>query len=124
MYDEMPNYFRQRFAVVDGGLFPNRNPEIGDIRVRFTAVQPRQSTVVGAYSGGYIVPAKTEAGEIAILREGNLSLDELTAAEKSSNRNVGIFLKIVAGMLALGGIVLAGIGIRQGGSIIAVRSRT
>lgn len=123
MYDEMPNYFQQRFAVVDGGLFPNRSPEIGDIRVTFTAVQPRQSTVVGAYSGGHIVPAKTQAGEIAILREGNLSLDELADAEKSSNRNVGIFLKIVAAMLAVGGIVLAGIGIRQSGSGTPLRAQ-
>jgi hypothetical protein len=116
MYDEMPNYFRQRFAIVDGGLFPNRDPEIGDIRVRFTAVQPRQSTVVGAYSNGSIVPAKTEAGEIAILREGNLSLEELGDAEKSSNKSIGIFLKIVAAMLAIGGVVLAGVGIRQSGA--------
>lgn len=123
MYDTMPNYFQQRFAILDGGLFPNRSPEIGDIRVRFTAVQPRQSTVVGAYSGGKIVPAKTEAGEIAILREGNLSLDELADAEKSSNRSVGIFLKIVAAMLAVSGVVLAGIGIRQGGSVVPARSR-
>jgi hypothetical protein len=116
MYDAMPSYFQQRFAMVDGGLFPNRNPEVGDIRVRFTSVQPRQSTVVGAYSGGYIVPAKTGAGEIAILQEGNLSLEELGESEKTSNRTIGIVLKILAGLLAAGGVVLAGVSLRQGGS--------
>jgi hypothetical protein len=112
MYDGMPLYFQQRFAIVDGELFPDRNPEIGDIRVRITAVQPRQSTVVGAYSNGFIVPAKTEAGEIAILRPGNLSLEELVEEEKSSNQSVGVFLMIVAAMLSFGGSATIFLGLR------------
>ncbi|NTF17913.1 hypothetical protein G6L37_05820 [Agrobacterium rubi] len=113
LYDQMPSYFRQRFSLVDGELFPNREARIGDIRVTFSFVPSQQSTIVGAYSNGSIVPAKTDAGTIAILREGNLSLEELAAAEKSSSASIGIFLKIVAGMLALGGLILGVIGIRM-----------
>lgn len=113
MYDRMPSYFRQRFAVVDGELHPNRAARIGDIKVSYTYVPARQSTVVGAYSNGMIVPAQTDAGSIAILREGNLSLEELAAAEKSSSASVGLFLKIVAGMLGIGGLVLTVVGFRM-----------
>lgn len=103
MFDSMPSYFRQRFALVNGELHPNRDPQIGDIKVAFTYVPSRQSTVVGAFNEGAIVPAKTEAGEIAILREGNLSLEELAAQEKASSASLGLFLKILAGVLGAGG---------------------
>lgn len=119
MFDSMPSYFRQRFAVVGGELHPNREPRIGDIKVTFSYVPSRQSTVVGAYGNGGIVPANTEAGTIAILREGNLSLEELGAAEKSSSASLGVFLKIVAGLLAVGGIILAVIGFRMGSPVRA-----
>jgi Protein of unknown function (DUF1625). len=113
MYDELPAHYRSRFYVSEGGgLVSSRFPDIGDVRVKFSTVEPRQVTVVGAFQDGSIVPAQTEAGEVALLVQGNLSLDELAATEKQSNRNVGMFLKIVAGLLAVGGIVLTIMGAR------------
>src|SRR5690606_8097532 len=96
---------------------------IGDIKVTFSFVPSRQSTIVGAYSNGSIVPAETKAGTIAILREGNLSLEELGSAEKSSSASIGLFLKIIAEILALAGIVMAVVGFRMTGSPSSIRAR-
>lgn len=112
MYDALPSYLRYRFAIVGGRLNPNRDPQIGDVRVSFSSVQPRQVTVVGAYGNGSIVPATTDVGTIAILRQGNLTLDELTVAEKSSNKTLGIVIKTLSGLMALGGGLLMFLNLR------------
>lgn len=117
MFDGMPEELKSRFAIVDGRLFPDRSPEIGDIRVTYQALMPRQATIVGEYRDGAIVPAKTEAGEISFFRWGNLDVEKVVEMERSDSRTLGIFLKILAGLLALGGCTLAALGLREGGHL-------
>lgn len=122
MFDGMPEEYRRRFAVVNGGLFPDRSPQIGDIRVSFTAVMPTQATVVGAYQNGIIVPAQTTAGEIAMYRVGNMSLEDLAAQEKSDSSRTSTILLIIAGIIAAAGAICLMIGIKDAFSGNPVRS--
>lgn len=116
MFDGMPEHFRRRFSIVDGGLFPDRSPQIGDIRVSFTAVMPQLSTVVGAYKGGIIVPAQTEAGEIAMLRPGNMSIEDLASQEKADNGRTSTILLVIACLLGVGGAACLFFGIKNSSS--------
>lgn len=126
MFDAMPDDLRDRFAIVDGRLFPNRSPQIGDIRVAYKAIVPRQATVVGEYRDGVIVPAATEAGTISLFRWGNLDVEQVVQAEQSESRTLGIVLKVVAGLIVAGGLTLSLFGMRArqaGGGSVGGRRR-
>jgi hypothetical protein len=124
MFDAMPSDLQTKFAIVDGRLFPNRSPEIGDVRVTYAALTPRQATVVGEYRDGAIAPATTPAGTISLFRWGNLDLEKVIELEKSESHTLGIVLKILAGAILVGGLLLTFFGLRERGPGLSADGRT
>lgn len=111
MYDAMPDDLKRRFAVVEGRLFPNRSPKIGDVRITWHAMSPRQATVVGEYRDGRILPAETSAGTVSFFHWGNIDVEKVVELARDHNRKVGVLLGLLSGLLAVGAVGLVAYGI-------------
>lgn len=112
MYEGMPDAVKARFALVKGSLIEARdgrtdNPKIGDNRTRFLGIAPMEVTIVGVLRAGVIAPGDTEHGQVAILRPGVVSIDEVYATVASDIRTSAIIMGIVASLVMFAAIFMA-----------------
>jgi hypothetical protein len=80
-------------------------PAIGDVRVRFSVVEPAAVSVVGAQVGERIGPYRAEAGgEIALLTYGSATAETMFAAARTANTALTWALRFVGFILLFAGI--------------------
>ena len=71
-------------------------PEIGDLRVTFTLVEPHEISIIEAQSGSSFKPWKASDGkEISMQRDGVASAEEMFADAQASNKMLTRILRIV-----------------------------
>jgi hypothetical protein len=96
------------FTLVDGSLYRGADPgqpEIGDLRVRFSVVWPTDVSVIAEQTGHTFQPYQTEAGrKLEMLEPGIVSAD--TMFEAAQKRNT-----VLTWALRLGGFLVMFLGI-------------
>ena len=99
--DELPDNL-ERPPHVDGnqlylGNDPN-NPDVGDVRIRFSIVHPHEASIVGEQSGSLLSAYAADAGrDVALLTAGRASADEMF--EDAMAENVAITWAVRGGAL-------------------------
>ena len=77
-------------------------PEIGDMRITFSVVNPKEVSVIGRQHQGVMVPYATSNGKsIAMLSNGLVPADTMFAAELKSNKLKGNILRLVGLILLM-----------------------
>ena len=93
----------KRISEHDGGLYAGDNPnqpQVGDLRIKFTQVGETDLTIVAKQVGSTFEPYRAKAGStVDLQRKGIASADEMFTAAKESNtvmtwilRGAGFFL--------------------------------
>lgn len=87
-----------------GGVYVGRDPaspEVGDTRVKFTAIKPGATvSVIGQQSGEALQPYQTKAGKpIALLSMGTKGAPEMFQAAQSANKALTWILRVVGWVL-------------------------
>ena len=104
--DRASEAFRSRLQLASGGFYLGTdpgNPQIGDVRVRFSVVSKAEVSVVGLQQGQNLVPYTAKVGgDIALLDYGVKSAEQMFDAAKAGNtaltwvlRFVGFFIIMI-----------------------------
>lgn len=115
MYDAMPAGVKAAFALSsDDTLVPGENGhvrelKIGDNRTRFVGIHPSPITIVGRYSDGVVAPVESEAGRVAIFRNGITTIEAIASEMRSTAHSWTVILAVIAGALATLAAVLVGL---------------
>lgn len=100
-----------RTLRADGGAFlsgDRDNPAIGDLRVRFRTVPLGEVSVIAGLDGSVLVPWTAPGGqEVALIRSGILSADELLAGAYERNALTTWGLRLAGVIAVFVGTVLA-----------------
>ena len=91
--------------VVYVGAAPNA-PQIGDVRITFTYVQPaKQISVLAQVNGNTFRPFKTKNGKtVSALSMGVKSMDEMYEAKHTSNSMLTWVLRFAGAALVIAGL--------------------
>ena len=101
---------RDRVAVRDGGLYVGTDPaapKVGDERIEFEVVEPREVSVVARQQGGDLVPYVALAGgTIAMLVDGAQPAASMFQAAQQANTALTWGLRFVGTLVMFIGFVL------------------
>ncbi len=84
--------------VFNGGYYVGNNPDypaIGDQRISFEVVNPQDMTLVYKQVSGSFEPYTTKYGEIALMKSGKLSADQMFEAAQAENKMITWILRLV-----------------------------
>lgn len=85
------NHFGGGFYI---GADP-KSPKIGDLRVTYRFVRPKQQiSLISQQNGSTFVPYQAKTGSIELLASGNRSADQMFAAAKSDNKFFAMILRV------------------------------
>lgn len=107
--DDLPADLRNELEVHNGvfyyGLNPTQ-PEIGDTRIRFEAIEPAQVSIVAVQSSDTFAPytAKTGGSSIFRLQMGQHTADDMFGAMEAENNTMTWILRLVGFVMMFGGI--------------------
>ncbi len=80
-------------------------PEIGDLRITFTVVEPHEISIVEAQSGSSFAPWKASDGKaISLQRDGVATAEEMFTDAQNSNKMLTRILRIVGFLLMFFGL--------------------
>jgi hypothetical protein len=106
--EDTPNLRAPGFTVEGNLFYKGRNPsdpQVGDVRVTFDVVEPRNVSIVAQQSGGTFRTYEAKAGSgILLLEEGDLAAAEMFKAAEAANVRT-------TWLVRLGGFVLMFIGL-------------
>ena len=105
----MPPALKSRFTVVENTLHSGKadEPIVGDVRIRFTAVYPKEVTVVAKQFSGSLVPYKTSNGKtISMLRAGKIDSQGMFKMAHADNKMVTWIIRFAGFLMLLIGIAL------------------
>ena len=98
------------YTVQDGYLYLSSDPSspaIGDIRVRYTVMQPGPVSLVAQQSGSSFSSYQTDAGKsISMIQSGTVTAEDMFAAAQSANVVMTWVLRVVGFLLIFGGLNL------------------
>lgn len=102
--------YPKEFKIV-GGMFYNgkdmKNPEIGDIRIRYDVILPFKASIVGKQDGSEISSYEYSDGEsILVIKRGILNKDEVIGEELKRERSFEIKVGILSFVLMFIGFIL------------------
>lgn len=82
---------------IDGEVLTTaqREPQVGDIRVRFERLPVGPLSVVARLDGDTLIPDRRERGELLLVERGQHSAEALFDDAESSNSNIGWLLRLV-----------------------------
>lgn len=93
----------KRISEHDGGLYVGENPnqpQVGDLRIKFTQVGESDITVIAKQVGSTFEPYRAKAGStVDLQRKGIASADEMFTAAKESNTVMTWILRAVGFIL-------------------------
>jgi len=80
-------------------------PQIGDVRIRYSTVRPTDVSVIAQQSGTLLRSFKTHHGrEISIIRAGNITADEMFEDAQSQNATLTWALRFAGAIVLIVGI--------------------
>ncbi len=107
---KLPDALRAQLSVSGGGFYMGANPgtpEIGDVRVKFSAVNPKVVSLVAQQKGASFQAYQTKAGKaVELLESGQKGADEMFAAAQRKNTILTWILRGVGFLMMLIGISL------------------
>lgn len=113
----LPAAQQGKFQIRNRGFYHGKNPEqpeIGDVRVSFSVVQPGTVSIVAQQTGDTFEEFHAKAGgTIAWLKSGSLTAEQMFAAKESENT-------LITWLLRVGGFLLMAFGLAVCFSPLAV----
>jgi len=101
----IPDALKDKIQVMDGSFFigsNSANPEIGDMRVRFSAANPTDISVIAVQYGTSFKPYIAKAGgRIELLQPGTHTAEEMIQQAQESNKMLTLILRIVGFIIML-----------------------
>lgn len=95
------------FKITQGIIYYGADakfPEIGDERISYRVLYPQDVSIIAQQFGQTFKPYPTKVGkDIQLVMRGNLTADEMWAAEESKNTMIRWILRIVGFFLMFGG---------------------
>lgn len=79
-------------------------PQIGDVRITYTYIEPHDITIVGCQTQNTFCPITTKTGSVLEVKTGILSAEAVFASAQSSNSMLKWILRLVAFLLLKFGI--------------------
>ena len=105
--DNMTGVVKTRAKLYDGGIFMGwntSNPQLGDMRIRFSEVKPQPVSIVAQQTGDSFQPYQTSVGKtIQLLESGTLPADQMFKAAQSRNTMLTWALRLGGFLLMLFG---------------------
>jgi len=80
------------------------SPEIGDVRITFTQVDPGTFSLIGKVYNGEIQANKTDKGTFSMIQRGNVAMEDMFKAAEESNNIWTWVLRIVGILLVISGL--------------------
>lgn len=108
--DEEPadNTIDLTYVHVHGNvIYIGRNetsPEIGDVRITYTQVNPGTFSVIGKVVNGEIQSNKTDDGAFSMIKRGNVAMEDMFKAAEESNNMWTWILRILGIILVYAGL--------------------
>ncbi len=97
-----------RFTAFGGGYYVGENPtspQIGDMKIRFSAVYPQEISVVAKQDGNSFSPYKTKVGgSIQLLQTGTQTAEAMFEQAQQSNQMVAWLLRLLGFILMMAGL--------------------
>jgi hypothetical protein len=93
-----PSTFGGDIKLVDGSFYLGKdpaNPQIGDMKIKFMAVEAQDVSILARQSGAQLGKYQTPYGAYEQLVSGTVGADGMIAAAKSSNSTLTWILRIV-----------------------------
>lgn len=93
--------------VTDNVIYIGRNPgtpEIGDVRITFTQVNPGQLSIIAKVQNGELVKSTNKHGSFSMVERGNHSMEEMFQAAEDTNTMWTWVLRIVGILLVISGL--------------------
>ncbi|MEO1528374.1 MAG: TMEM43 family protein [Planctomycetota bacterium] len=91
----------------DDGPIGTTEPQIGDVRIWFTATPVTTVSLLSQQSGDSFQPYETEYNtSINVLREGTFTADEMIAQQEAANRTLTWVLRFVGALVMFFGLML------------------
>lgn len=113
LFDQMPEDIKKQFQIsgeylyssVAGSTGSANQPQIGDVRVKYSVVKPAEVSIIGEQTGDSLRPFQTKAGDPLLrLQTGNVSAKEMFAQMDAENNMMTWILRLV-------GVLIMGVGI-------------
>lgn len=105
--DEMVDASSGNFLLTQGLIYYGYDakfPEIGDERISYRVLYPQDVSIIAQQFGQSFKPYPTKVGKpIQLVMRGNLSADEMWAAEEAKNTMIRWILRLVGFLLMFGG---------------------
>lgn len=79
-------------------------PEIGDVRITYTQVDPGTFSLIGKVVNGEIQANKTDKGTFSMINRGNVAMEDMFKSAEESNNIWTWVLRIVGILLVIGGL--------------------
>jgi hypothetical protein len=112
----------QNFQITQGLIYYGYDakfPEIGDERISYRVLYPQDVSIIAQQFGQTFKPFKTKVGkDIQLVMRGNLTADEMWAAEESKNTMIRWILRLVGFLLMFGGFTAIFKPLAVAGSVI------
>ena len=106
----LPAPLRSKARVLDGIIYLGADPaspQVGDVRITFSAAKPTDVSVVARQSGNTLEPYHTKAGgTIGLLQAGAVTASAMFQQAQQSNKVLTWILRLVGFLLMLIGLYL------------------
>lgn len=120
--EELVDASSGNFQITQGLIYYGTDakfPEIGDERISYRVLYPQDVSIIAQQFGKSFKPFKTKVGkDIQLVMRGNLTADEMWAAEESKNTMIRWILRLVGFLLMFGGFTAIFKPLAVAGSVI------
>lgn len=93
--------------VIGNQIILGRNvssPEVGDVRITYTQVNPGMLSIIAKVSNGELVPSKNDHGTFSMVERGNVPMEDMFKSAEESNSMWTWILRVVGILLVISGI--------------------